>query len=137
MPLGLGSGFGFEMVGIDLHEMPPLFGHVVVEINRLDGAFVNACTAVYACIGIDEKLGRGLKAGFIGPRMNAIDGADHHAGCIFFIGVRFGNDVSHKSLFRKDFQVSGTGAPSHSGLTPAVCKEAMGQRTPLWFVVLD
>jgi len=62
-----------EVVGVDLDEVSPLFGNLILWKDRVDRTRINARPAVDALVWVDEVHLRSI----IG--VNAIDRADLHA----------------------------------------------------------
>ena len=65
-----------EVLGVDLRELRPLLGELVLGEAGVDGAGLDAGVAVDALVGIDEELLLGLVVGLVGRRVDAIDRAD-------------------------------------------------------------
>src|SRR5262249_39377904 len=102
-PPGLVAGLALERVsllvydralrtlfGVQLLELLPLVGKVVLVEDRLDRALRDARLAVDALLGVDVEHLR--------PFIEAIDRADDHAVGVFAVEARLGNDVGHSGL---------------------------------------
>src|SRR5262249_10865173 len=80
------------LFGVQLGDLLPLLGKVVLEEDRLDGALGDARLAVDALLGVDVKHLR--------PLVEAIDRADDDAIGVFAVEAGLGNDVSHSELLK-------------------------------------
>lgn len=80
---------GLEPVGVDVDVLLPLVGRVVLEEDRVHGADRLAGGAVDARLGVDVVLLVILGA------VDAVDGADVHAGRVLYADAGLGNDVCH------------------------------------------
>ena len=72
---------------VDLHERLPLVGERVLREDRLDRALRLARAAVDALLRIDDQHPAEL--------VDAVDRTDVHAGAIFDVDARLGDDVRH------------------------------------------
>jgi hypothetical protein len=78
--------------------MPPCFRDVILLKDGLDGAFIDAVSAIDARIGVDEKLPDVGEIAFIACGMNALDGAHMDAGGVFAVEAGFRDDMCHGTL---------------------------------------
>src|SRR5260221_10554600 len=88
----------FEEIGIDLNKMLLIFWNRRFLKDSGDGTGRLTGAAVYALIRVDIKhLGR-FKFLFTLRRMDAVDRADIHAGCILYADTRLSNNIGHRSV---------------------------------------
>src|SRR5574340_777783 len=90
--LGPSGVLVLEPEGVDGGVVGPLGGQRVFREDRGHGALGLAGPAVDALVGIDEQLAVGA-----GVEVDAIDGADGHAGLVDDVDARFGDDVGHRA----------------------------------------
>src|SRR5437879_2981433 len=91
-----------EVVVVDLDELCPLRGHLVLREDRVHRAGVHAGAAVDALVRIDE-VHVGVVVG-----VDAVDGADLHAGGVLHPDAGLGDDVCHSKAI---LGPSGQGVP--------------------------
>src|SRR6266496_4880976 len=78
---------GIAVGVVDLHERLPLFGQAVLGEDRLDRALGFAGAAVDAFLRVDDQDPLEL--------VDAVDGADVHAGAVFDVDAGLCDDVGH------------------------------------------
>src|SRR5665213_3003304 len=93
---------------VDLDEGLPFIRQRVLGEDRLDGALGLAGPTVDALFGVDDEEAAGL--------MDAVHGADVHAGLVFDVDARLGDDVCHESYSTVGFGAR-TGEPLTSTST--------------------
>ena len=122
---------GLEPAAVQLDVVPPLSRQVVLVEDGADGADVNAGSAVYAEVGVYVILVV-LVAG-----VDAVHGADVHAGGVLDPLARLGDDVGHgpyrrrRSLLGPNSSIRSAKAPGQAGRTPRFCT-ATSPRTRAW-----
>src|SRR3954471_9105086 len=85
-------------VGVDLHEVPPLFGQIIFSEDGLHGTGRLAGATVNAFIRVDVEQFRSFKLRLILPRMNTIDRANVHACRVLRPYTGFRDNISHLSV---------------------------------------
>src|SRR5882672_6455172 len=85
----------FVISGVSLDKGDPFGREVVLWENGGDGAFIDAHVAVDAGVRVDVEHFLFLEIRLILLGMNAVDGADDHAGGVFGADAGLGNDIGH------------------------------------------
>src|SRR5688500_3524789 len=85
----------FKVLRVYGDKALPLLWRFVQCKDRFDRTGRDARTAVYAFIRMDIEHFCRLKAWFVLPRMDAVDGTHVHAGCILRADARLANDIRH------------------------------------------
>src|SRR5690349_3822379 len=83
------------MVRVDLGEVRPLLGQLVLREDRVDGASLDARVAVDALLGVDVEHLDAVVVGIVGRRVDAVHGADLDARVVLDADARLGDHVGH------------------------------------------
>ena len=89
-PAGRAETRRLEPLGVDLGELLPVRGEIVLGEDRGHGAHGDACVAVHALVGLDVEHP---------PLVDAVDRALVHAGLVLDVDARFGDHVCHQVSF--------------------------------------
>jgi len=87
----------FEIVRIDLNELLPLFGYVLIAEYSFYRAGRLACTAIDALIGMDVQNLSRFVFGFVLTRMNAIHRTDIDARGVLCSDARLADYIGRHS----------------------------------------
>src|SRR6187549_2027917 len=96
-----GSAKGaLEVGGIEGGEALPLRRDLLLRVDRVDRASLDARVAVDALVGIDVELLVRVVVGLLGGRMDAIHRADLHTRVVLLADARLRDHVGHSHLRR-------------------------------------
>jgi len=98
-PLQTARDLLLEVVEVDLNIFFPLFGQIIRWEDRLHRTFVDAQTAVDACVRIDVELLRSVVTSSFLHWMNAINRADINARSVLGSNAGFSNHMRHECSF--------------------------------------
>src|SRR5215213_3907495 len=91
-----------EVVGVDLDEVLPLVGQLVLGEAGVHRAGLDARVAVDALLGIDVELRDPVIVGLFRRGVDAVDGTHLDARVVLGVDAGFGYDVGHGLLRRSD-----------------------------------
>lgn len=88
-----------EEVSVYLDVVLPFFRHIAIGVDGRNGALGLTEAAIYALIGVDEEHVVNLVVLCIDTFMDAIHGANRHAGLILHADTGLGNNIGHRVMF--------------------------------------
>jgi DMSO/TMAO reductase YedYZ molybdopterin-dependent catalytic subunit len=90
-------GLALVVLGVDLGELRPLVGQLVLGKARVHRTGLHAGVAIDALLGVDVELLDLVVVGFLGRRVNAVDGTDLDARVVLRADAGLCDDVGHIS----------------------------------------
>src|SRR4051794_33691231 len=87
---------------VDLRELLPFLGQLVLGEAGVDGAGLDARVAVDALLGIDVQLLNAVVVGLVRRRMDAVHRAYLDAGVVLGADAGLGDHVGHARKHRRD-----------------------------------
>lgn len=93
-----GLSLGFIIIEIDLDELVPFLGNVLLLTDGFDRAFINTQGAIYTGIGINVELVGSAEIRLVFGGMDAVYGADLHTGSVLGSNAGLGDHMGHNRV---------------------------------------